>query len=144
MDRETKQTTGSKAAVGYGRPPVATRFKNGQSGNPRGRPPNAAGHRSIAARVLGEKQRLSNQPRGARVLFQVLEVVVMTLKQMAASGHTQTTALYTKVSDRFGREDPTECKAGYLIVPEACATVEEWEALYSPKDDPPPLDETSE
>lgn len=30
--------TSSSAVVGYGKPPVSTRFKKGQSGNPKGRP----------------------------------------------------------------------------------------------------------
>ena len=30
--------TNSKEDVGYGRPPIKTRFQSGQSGNPRGRP----------------------------------------------------------------------------------------------------------
>lgn len=143
MGNDKKQTRSREAAVGYGRPPVATQFKKGQSGNPRGRPPKAAGHRAIAARVLGEKQRLANQPKGVRVLFQALEIVVMTLKQVAAGGHAQAAALYMKVSDRFGRVDPEERKAGYLIVLERL-TEEEWEALYAPKDDPPPFDQGPE
>jgi hypothetical protein len=34
----SRNATGAGYAVGYARPPVATRFKRGQSGNPKGRP----------------------------------------------------------------------------------------------------------
>lgn len=39
--RSRLQSTHSDYEVGYGRPPVATRFEAGTSGNPRGRPKNA-------------------------------------------------------------------------------------------------------
>ena len=35
---EDGEDPGCEEKVGYGRPPVRTRFKPGQSGNPRGRP----------------------------------------------------------------------------------------------------------
>lgn len=37
--------------VGYGKPPVATRFKQGQSGNPKGRPKGAKNKRSALFEV---------------------------------------------------------------------------------------------
>ena len=40
---------GQDGKVGYGHPPVATRFKKGKSGNPRGRPPKAKGSGGLAA-----------------------------------------------------------------------------------------------
>jgi hypothetical protein len=48
--------------VGYGRPPERTRFKKGQSGNPKGRPkaddPGTIGPRSADALVMKEAERL--------------------------------------------------------------------------------------
>lgn len=122
--------------VGYRRPPKVSQFKQGQSGNPSGRPPRSAGHRSIAARVLGEMQRLSGQPKGARVRYTTLEVIVMTLKQLTATGHAAASTLYMKCVARHGTQQNSDQPIGYIVVPEAL-TREEWEALYSPKDDPP-------
>jgi hypothetical protein len=136
---ESKNDEG--AAVGYGRPPVATRFKKGQSGNPAGRPRKAKGLRAVAERVLGAVQRLAGQPKGARVLYTVLEVVVMTLKQRAASGDPKAGAVYTDYVDRFGRQEHAHRDVGYLVVPEVLSE-EEWEARYSPKDDPPDEEES--
>lgn len=127
-------------AVGYGRPPKASRFKKGQSGNPHGRPRNKSERRSIAARVLGETQRLSGQPKGARVRYVTLEVIVLTLKQLTAAGHTRASRLYTRFVERYGRQE-TAREFGYIILPEKL-TQEEWEARYSPKDDPPEIDDT--
>lgn len=123
-------------AVGYGRPPVETQFKKGQSGNPRGRPPKARGQVEIATKVLNEKHRLSGQPKGSRVLFKALELVIMMLKQVAAGGRAAAATLYTQFLDRYAPSASPQDEVGYLVVPERL-TEEEWEARYSPKDDPP-------
>ncbi len=124
------------AGVGNGRPPKASQFKKGQSGNPQGRPPKARGQAMIAARVLGEMKRLSGQPRGARVCYTALELIVMTLKQLTAAGHDRAAALYMRSAARFGRQQAESEQVGYLVVPEPL-TKEEWIARYAPKDDPP-------
>ena len=123
-------------SVGYGRPPRATQFKKGQSGNPLGRPRKTPGRRSIAARVFGEVQRLSGQPKGTRVRYTTLELIVMTLKQLTATGHAAASALYMKCVARHGTQQNSDQPIGYIVVPEAL-TREEWEARYMPKDDPP-------
>jgi len=41
--------------VGYGRPPVHTRFKPGQSGNPKGRPAGGANAKTTVERLINEK-----------------------------------------------------------------------------------------
>ncbi|MBA4228652.1 MAG: hypothetical protein C0456_18765 [Hyphomonas sp.] len=130
-------------AVGYGRPPRAARFKRGQSGNPAGRPRKDRGQSAIAARVLGETQRLAGQPKGARVRFKTLEIVVMTMKQMAIAGQNAAATLYTSYMERYSRPAPPEHPVGYLVVPEVL-TEEEWEARYTPKDDPPDEPEAAE
>lgn len=131
-----EKNANDEEAVGYGRPPKASQFKNGQSGNPGGRPRKTPGRQSIAARVLGEMQRLPAQPKGARVRYTTLEVIVMTLKQLTAAGHTRAWALYMRFVERNGTQEAPDHKIGYIILPEAL-TREEWEARYMPKDDPP-------
>ena len=41
--------------VGYGKPPRETRFKRGQSGNPKGRPPGAKNMASMVNEALNER-----------------------------------------------------------------------------------------
>lgn len=122
-------------AVGYGRPPKASQFKKGQSGNPFGRRKKPSGRRAIAERVFGQIQRLSGQPNGARVRYATLELLVMTLKQSAAAGHAQATALYTRVAERHGKQDAPQQPIGFIVLPERL-TKEQWVSKYSPKDDP--------
>ena len=40
--------------VGYGKPPVSTRFKPGRSGNPKGRPRGSKGFNALMRRALSE------------------------------------------------------------------------------------------
>ena len=130
------ENSGNGGGVGYGRPPQATQFKKGQSGNLRGRPRKPRGQASIAARVLSEVQRLRGQPKGARTRYTTLELIATKLKQLAAAGNHGAAALYTRVAARFGRQPTEDNQVGYLIVP-APITKEEWIAKYAPKDEPP-------
>jgi hypothetical protein len=51
--------------VGYGKPPKHTRFKPGQSGNPKGRPKASKDFRSLLHRALFKKRRLLKMARSA-------------------------------------------------------------------------------
>ena len=64
--------------VGYGRPPLETRFKPNQSGNPKGRPRRPQSLRAVVEKVLEEKVeirvgdrilRMSNRQAFARTAF---------------------------------------------------------------------------
>jgi len=73
--------------TGYGKPPEASRFVKGRSGNPKGRP---KGSRNLAAIVLAESRELVNiqGPRGKRRITK-LHASVMQLQNQAAKGHLQ-------------------------------------------------------
>jgi hypothetical protein len=74
----------SDYAVGYGRPPVHSRFKPGQSGNPAGR---RKGQPSVQELLLREAARLVKVKRGDE--FETVtknEVVVRQLFQKAMQG----------------------------------------------------------
>lgn len=81
----------SSGKVGYGRPPKATRFKPGQSGNLKGRPrkrersflPRQA--RTDALEALG--QTLVVNIGGKRKRMSVIQAAYVALGRKAASGH---------------------------------------------------------
>ena len=52
-DTSKGQKAGGDYAVGYGRPPKATQFKPGRSGNPRGRPKGAKSEDTMIATSSG-------------------------------------------------------------------------------------------
>src|SRR5580658_1402193 len=70
--------------VGYGRPPVATRFKPGQSGNPRGSRKGARHVATILAAVLAE--RVPVKENGQSLHITKLELAIRQLVNRAAAG----------------------------------------------------------
>ena len=54
MNKEEMLPTARSTKVGYGNPPQHTRFKKGQSGNPRGRPKGTLNLATVLARTLRE------------------------------------------------------------------------------------------
>jgi hypothetical protein len=107
----TKKKPNDDEAVGYGRPAKASLFKKGLSSNPGGRPRKKPGRQPIAARVFGDMQRLSEQPKGARVRYTTLEVIIMTLMNLTATGHAAASALYIKFVQRHVPSRPKIIRA---------------------------------
>lgn len=73
--------------VGYGKPPVATQFKPGQSGNPKGRP---RGQRNLATDLeeeLSEKIQVTENGRSVTVTKQ--RAMIKTLVAKALKGDTR-------------------------------------------------------
>jgi hypothetical protein len=70
--------------VGFGKPPAGTRFKKGQSGNPKGRPKGTLNIASVLARTLREKVVVNEN--GRRKVITKLEAAVKQLVNKAASG----------------------------------------------------------
>jgi Family of unknown function (DUF5681) len=54
MTRKSARSRKGDYEVGYGRPPKATRFKPGRSGNPRGRPRQSQNGRTLLQQELDE------------------------------------------------------------------------------------------
>ena len=78
--------------VGYGRPPKGGQFRQGQSGNAKGRP---KGSRNLATIVQKEGRQLVrvNGPRGSRLICKV-EAAVMQLGNKAVQGDTRAIGEY--------------------------------------------------
>lgn len=70
--------------VGYGNPPQNTRFKPGQSGNPKGKPKGAKNLATIVDKAIKEKVVVSEN--GKRRSVTKLEVAVKQLVNKAAIG----------------------------------------------------------
>jgi len=78
-------------AIGYGKPPLATRFPKGRSGNPTGRP---KGRRALAAvlqQALATKVVVTEH--GRRTRKSKLEIALTQLINKAAAGDLKATGL---------------------------------------------------
>ncbi|WP_420818748.1 DUF5681 domain-containing protein [Occallatibacter savannae] len=70
--------------VGYGKPPQATQFTRGRSGNPKGRPKGSKNLSSVVQRECRQRVRV-NGPGGPRMITK-LEAAVMQIGNKAAQG----------------------------------------------------------
>ena len=76
-------------AVGYGKPPVHTRFRKGRSGNPGGRPRQAATERAKAL-ALQEAYRTVTVKEGGRArALPAIQAVLRSQIALAAKGNVQ-------------------------------------------------------
>ena len=85
--------------VGYGRPPTATQFKPGKSGNPRGRP---KGPKSVGA-VLNDilHRRIEVTENGRTHRIPVLEVMLRRLANEAVRSDPRALKLMLSIMDRY-------------------------------------------
>ncbi|WP_420392377.1 DUF5681 domain-containing protein [Acuticoccus sp.] len=91
-------------AVGYGKPPVHSRFKPGQSGNPKGRAkgsknrPLAVGHERLQSIILEEAYRDVTVHDGTRdVTVPMAQAVVRSLAANAAKGRQGAQKLFAEL-----------------------------------------------
>jgi hypothetical protein len=87
-------------AIGYRRPPEATQFKPGQSGNPKGRP---KGSRSVGAILQGViQQKVAVSENGKTKRLSALEVMFRRLANDALRGDARAMKLLLSLVDRYG------------------------------------------
>ncbi|MEO6113654.1 MAG: DUF5681 domain-containing protein [Sphingomicrobium sp.] len=70
--------------VGYGQPPLHSRFKPGRSGNPRGRPTSKRATEAIVHDVLSQKIWVTIDGRRKRVAVEV--AILLRLREQALKG----------------------------------------------------------
>jgi hypothetical protein len=91
-------------SVGYGKPPEATRFKPGRSGNPKGRPKGARNKRPAVNEerlkkiVLDEAYRTVKVAEGNKVVsIPMAQAIMRTMAVNAAKGQPRATKLFTEM-----------------------------------------------
>jgi hypothetical protein len=84
MDNREKPDKSATARVGYCNPPQHSRFKKGESGNPKGRPKGTLNLATVLARTLREKVIINEN--GQRRVITKLEAAVKQLVNKAATG----------------------------------------------------------
>lgn len=77
--------------VGYGRPPLATRFRKGQSGNPKGRPRGAKNLNTLVTQALDEKVTVTEH--GKRRKISKREAIIAQLVNRSAQADLKATQI---------------------------------------------------
>ena len=89
--------------VGYGKPPVRSRFRPGRSGNPRGRPKGAGNLGTVLAKTL--RERVAVTENGTRRSISKLEAIIKQLVNKAAAADPKATAILLNIV-RFSETQP--------------------------------------
>jgi hypothetical protein len=101
---QRKSLKSSNYAVGYARPPKATQFKVGKSGNPTGRPRGARGVGSILQDVIRQKIAVTENGKTRRI--PALEVMLRRLANDAMRSDPKALKLLLSLVDRYA-ESPS-------------------------------------
>ena len=92
--------------VGYGKPPKATRFKKGKSGNPRGRPKGSLNLATDLTAELGEHITVREDGRPRKVSKQ--RALIKSLMAKALQGDVRATASLLALYARVITETPPD------------------------------------
>jgi hypothetical protein len=87
--------------IGKGRPPVQTRWKPGQSGNPKGRPKASKNLKTIMLERLVQK--IPVQERGKLRQVSVFEAIVMRMVNLALKGDQKAITFIMSMEDELTR-----------------------------------------
>lgn len=101
------------APVGYKRPPSHSRFRKGESGNPRGRR-KGSGVRSAAEKVLDRKVTVTVD--GKRQKVPITEALVLQLTQKALAGDSKAIRDVLKISDQAAAANPDPKGRAPLVI----------------------------
>lgn len=86
--------------VGYGRPPLHSRFKPGQSGNPKGRPKRHRNLRTVVEEALNRTIKLRDGDRTRSV--STLEVLVTSMLNKAVKGDAKVLNVFIRLLGSVG------------------------------------------
>jgi len=95
--------------VGYRRPPTHSRFKPGQSGNPRGRPKGAKNIDTLCRSLLSRK--VTIQEHGGRRRVSAVEAILLASIQRAVRGDNRAAKLLLDLQQRLPRTEDAEAAA---------------------------------
>ena len=91
--------------VGYGRHPEKTRFKKGQSGNPKGRPKGKKNLAEIIRAACFEPVKVKDDKGQVRTMPKI-KVIATQLANSAAKGDLKATKAFLEILKQFGMLEP--------------------------------------
>ncbi len=100
--------------VGYGNPPLKGRFKEGQSGNRRGRPRGLKNRKTIVREIANEMHTVTED--GQRRRRSTLEFMLLALRTLMTEGNVRAFRAYKKCLAKYEPQN-TRRKGGYLVMP---------------------------
>jgi hypothetical protein len=99
--------------VGYRKPPPASRFKPGQTGNPKGRPKGSRPVGAILQEILRQKIAVTENGKTRRVA--AIEVMFRRLANDAMRSDPKALRLLLSLVDRYGESPQTTLDLGDIL-----------------------------
>jgi len=99
-DRGAKPRDSKSYTVGYGKPPIHSRFKEGESGNPKGKKKGQKGLKAVVEKVFQEKVSVRTA-RGIRKVTK-LDALVQKLMNDALTGDGKAVAHIVRLAKEAG------------------------------------------
>jgi len=110
----------SDGTVGYKRPPVDRQFKDGQSGNPKGRPKGRKNLKTIFVEVLNKKVKLWDKNKNRTRTVPKLEAMIEVISNKALTGDARALATIVQIGERLDVFNPlsdlTIDTSGYELI----------------------------
>jgi hypothetical protein len=117
--------------VGYGKPPLHTRFKRGQSGNPRGRPPGAKNLSTLLNEALNEPV-VINENGGRRSISKRKAALKQLVNEAAKGKWPALKLLVDIVQDIERRSEPQAEESSFSLADEK--VIAQWKARQRGKE----------
>src|SRR5436309_2498520 len=114
LSKKGSTTDRDDYSVGYGRPPIHTRFQNGKSGNPRGRPRRRKNYATLMQQILGEQISIRDGERVRKV--SKLEAMIHRHFFNAMKGDTKSLTALMNLAAGLGQFEPELPPPPSLIV----------------------------
>ncbi len=116
---DNQSSSRKQAPVGYGRPPIETRFRKGQSGNPAGRPRGSRnGRLSATIKALLREEALRPTPvrvLGEEITLPAAHAAIRSLAISAAWGRPRELAMFIDLMNAAENEDAEEEDEGKTV-----------------------------
>jgi hypothetical protein len=117
--------------IGYGKPPCHTRFKQGQSGNPKGRPPGAKNLSTLLSEALNESVVIAEN--GGRRKISKRQAIIKQLVNRSAKGDWRAVKLLLDIlQDIEGRTAPETTESSFGAADEK--VIAQWRARLHAKE----------
>ncbi len=119
MSKSRRPSHPSDYEVGYGRPPQATRFQPGRSGNPRGRPRKAKTVEALLQEALSRRVEITENGRTRSL--SVEQIIFKQLTNKAVKGDLRAAKMLFDLKDRYQDSlkeqlDPVDIQANQDII----------------------------
>jgi len=112
---------GADYEIGYGKPPVRTRFKPGQSGNPKGRPKGVRNFGTDVKATLKAPVKVTRDGRPRKVSTQ--EAMLLRLREKALGGEARALDRLVHLAQTYNNEDMTAAAASLAAADEMVVEV---------------------